>query len=477
MKLSAIWQVEGRNSGDNLHPAHRRRWGRRELLHSRREGGKTEPAEIQTAAKTTDGRARIPGSALKGVVRGGFPEKDPRVDWIFGLQEQDKAELLTVSRRVRQQAETDRAGADGHRRRLRRSAGPFSVSTRGGSLRHEIRGAGSGSGRAFADESWKDAAELILAGFERFNAETVRLGAGESNGWGLCRWTPGAVRVMEPADLRTWMQDPEPLDTVLGRARDRMLELDSTPQTTQSHGKTITLRLRFDGHPFLVNDPSKTGKKDDRKNAHAARRTLDGRLLLPAESFRGVLAHQAARIARTRKKGGDRQTVSRNGAGDLPRQGDPLTRLFGAAGWASPLEVRDFVEVSPPGTKAPSEPMVQEFLAIDRFTGGGAEERKFDAEGGWQPCLAGTLRVDLERLAKLGDIEPVLGLLALTLRDLSEGDLAFGWGSGKGYGWATVDTGGLDPVRWVERQLDGWAEKGTAVDWIRAWEAEGGNNG
>ncbi len=65
-----------------------------------------------------------------------------------------------------------------------------------------------------------------------------------------------------------------------------------------------------------------------------------------------------------------------------------------------------------PGTPFPDAPYEQEFLAIDRFTGGGAEERKFDAEGGWQPWLAGALTVDLERLRKMGGApEPALGLL------------------------------------------------------------------
>jgi hypothetical protein len=75
----------------------------------------------------------------------------------------------------------------------------------------------------------------------------------------------------------------------------------------------------------------------------------------------------------------------------------------------------------------------------------------------------------------MGKPEPALGLLALTLRDLAEGDLAFGWGSGKGYGWATVDTAGLDAAKWVESQLAGWCE-GSVKDWIRAWEAEEGNH-
>jgi hypothetical protein len=153
-----------------------------------------------------------------------------------------------------------------------------------------------------------------------------------------------------------------------------------------------------------------------------------------------------------------------------------VTRLFGAEGWGSVIEVGNFVEASRDGSPCPGEAYVQEFLALDRFTGGGAEERKFDAEGGWQPILKGTITVHLDRLKAMGEVQPALGLLALTLRDLAEGDLSFGWGTGKGYGWATVDTGGLPAVNWVEQSLAGWCE-GSVTDWVRAWEREGRTNG
>ena len=469
MKLDSIWQVEGTLT--TVAPLHVGDGGTCHAPFRRAEGQPEEQAEVQTAAKTLDGRARIPGSSLKGVVRGGFETADAD---IFGIQEKGGLvqfldaytdEALPWKQLVLGRTAIDEVtGAAQDHLLFQMQVVPEKTE-----FRVRIRG------KAFAGQRWQDAAALIDLGMRRFNDGTIRLGAGESNQWGRCKWKLDAVRVMDAAARGNWLENPAPLDVALGKLDDRKGEVISQTPVAAARGKTLHLKLRFDGHPFLVNDPRKTGTQKQRKHAHAARRTPDGKLLLPAESFRGVFAHQAARIARTRNKDGGRQQVKRTASHHLPQDTGSLTRVFGGPGWGSVIEVRDFVETGRPGKPCPADPKVQEFLAVDRFTGGGAEERKFDAEGGWEPWLEGAITVDLRRLQMIGKPEPALGLLALTLRDLAEGDLAVGWGSGKGYGWATVDTGGLDATKWVESQLAGWCEGG-AKDWIRAWEAEGGNH-
>lgn len=72
---------------------------------------------------------------------------------------------------------------------------------------------------------------------------------------------------------------------------------------------------------------------------------------------------------------------------------------------------------------------VQEFVAIDRFTGGVSGEKKFDAERPDRAVLRGRLEIEPERMCSWG-----LGLLALLARDLIEGDIDFGLGKGKGFG-------------------------------------------
>jgi CRISPR/Cas system CSM-associated protein Csm3 (group 7 of RAMP superfamily) len=104
-------------------------------------------------------------------------------------------------------------------------------------------------------------------------------------------------------------------------------------------------------------------------------------------------------------------------------------RLFGSTRRGSRLIVEDAPYHSANG-KPPTLKML-DFLAIDRFTGGGAEGLKFDALALWQPAF--TLRLHLD------NPEPwELGWLTLVLRDLAEGWLRVGFGAAKGFGQVTL---------------------------------------
>lgn len=97
--------------------------------------------------------------------------------------------------------------------------------------------------------------------------------------------------------------------------------------------------------------------------------------------------------------------------------------LFGSTVRGSRLKMMD--------AKLEGEPQwkLLDFLAIDRFTGGGLEGAKFDAMALWRP----TFNVKLF-LEEPEDWE--LGWLALVLRDMIEQRLTFGFGAAKGFGHA-----------------------------------------
>lgn len=100
-------------------------------------------------------------------------------------------------------------------------------------------------------------------------------------------------------------------------------------------------------------------------------------------------------------------------------------RLFGSQRRGSRLWVRDAAVQ----TKALSEKdwKAQDFLAIDRFTGGGLHHAKFDAAPLTNLSFAGQIV-----LHDPADWE--LGWLSLLLRDLADGRLTVGFGQAKGYG-------------------------------------------
>ncbi|MFQ5741492.1 MAG: RAMP superfamily CRISPR-associated protein [Acidobacteriota bacterium] len=244
--------------------------------------------------------------------------------------------------------------------------------------------------------------------------------------------------------------------------------------------------LQFEG-PFLINDPTRPTRSagEGEGAAHHYLESTDGAILLSSSSFRGALRSQAERIARTMAPAGARRNGGATSSRRLrppcyiddpqlackpvtrmtavpEREGEEkkeeegtrdavenlcLTcRLFGASGWRSPLEIPDFFPLEE------GEELEQELVAIDRFTGGAAPGKKFNARYRFKPCLKGRIGIDLARI-DAGHA----GLLVLGMRDLIEGDIQFGLGRGKGFGACTarITAVGLPdkwPV-WLER---GW---------------------
>lgn len=232
--------------------------------------------------------------------------------------------------------------------------------------------------------------------------------------------------------------------------------------------------------PFLTHDLTQAGRSGfDHAPvlaAYAPENVPDSGLrgvpVLPGSSLRGVLRSQAERIARTlatlnawgdAKAMSERQAdflascpacnplttepsdevascnsfirrrLSKEAREKLEREGaeDKLClacRLFGSTWNGSRLRVEDapFKE----GVKI--EHKVMDFLAIDRFTGGGRDSAKFDALALWKPQFCVRLFLD--------NPEPwELGWLALTLRDLQDGLATVGFGRAKGFGQCTLE--------------------------------------
>jgi CRISPR/Cas system CSM-associated protein Csm3 (group 7 of RAMP superfamily) len=306
----------------------------------------------------------------------------------------------------------------------------------------------------------EDMAWLLWA-LNQFNTNaggSLRLGAETGNDWGKLRWKLDSVRLLDQTGAKDWiaksLKSGESVADPENQAKDDTTRLNGLANKltggVAANTLTIKVALAFDG-PFLVKDPAK-GQKNDEPDAQP-RLTTDGKLLLPARSFRGALRSQAERIVRTL----DGADAAPDPTGDKPEilewaSGEPRWQdlslpalLFGATGWGATLEISDFIG-EPAGN---GNLTTQEFVAIDRFTGGSAVDRqagkkvqgkKFQAQFIWAPKLEGTIRFSLDRLAtdKTKQIQG-RGLLALLLRDLQEGDITFGLGASKGYGACRVE--------------------------------------
>lgn len=305
----------------------------------------------------------------------------------------------------------------------------------------------------------EDELEDLLFLLEDFNRGGPGLGAGEADGWGSVGWELTDLRRITKGEVAGWIAAAVPAagydalapipeaerQAWAGRARSR------ATSSVDSSLLRLAVTLNFQSH-FLVNDPSRTGSVDEGLPAHAPLRDTAGRPLLPAGSFRGALRGQAEKILRTLH--GSRAACYPGGGGPRPACGavyevEDVARLcaacvvFGAPGWRSPLRVSDFIEC-----EACGDPVTQEFLAIDRFTGGGAPGAKFNALAFYLPKLSGTIDLDLAALDRARAGRWALGLLTLALRDLIEGDVRLGFGAAKGYGAATAELSVAKLPRW-----------------------------
>jgi CRISPR/Cas system CSM-associated protein Csm3 (group 7 of RAMP superfamily) len=142
---------------------------------------------------------------------------------------------------------------------------------------------------------------------------------------------------------------------------------------------------------------------------------------LPLESCDSLL-RKIEKANRNLKTGGN----SSCNTGDIEDSLCLACRLFGSPRQGSRLIVEDAPYISTPQQETPEYKML-DFLAIDRFTGGGADKLKFDAVALWKPAF--NFQLYLENPAPWE-----LGWLCLVLRDLMEGWLRVGFGGAKGFG-------------------------------------------
>jgi CRISPR/Cas system CSM-associated protein Csm3 (group 7 of RAMP superfamily) len=441
-----------------------------------RKGKRGSSVEVQEVFLDASGRAYIPGSSLKGFLRNYLESRGVAHGlWrsMFGYQEATSLDdprgkglggAITVRDARLRDGELPLNIQDPYwdPRRATSVASHVVIERRTRTAKEELLFFEEyvPAGISFAvtllveggDRNGQEAEEMaaeLLAALKGLRGSSARLGASNAEGWGWLEWKLGLVRRLTEASMRTWLAKPGSL------LLNHLEAVDSAPLIGRPEARTEKPRwLTFDVDlnvrgPFLVNDPSKVKQKgeDSGRPNHSPLRTAEDAPVLPGSSLHGALRSQAERIVRTLGGGVAETTVK--GREDLGRL-DAVSCLFGAAGWRSPVRVSEFTLA--PGSPKP-ERKTQEFVAIDRFTGGGADALKFNAEGfvaggpeGF--TLRGSIALDttaLERLMK--DRKPPLTtggskpdwkdlayLFAYTIRDLCEGDVPLGFGRSKGYG-------------------------------------------
>ena len=251
-----------------------------------------------------------------------------------------------------------------------------------------------------------------------------QLGASGANGWGRIEWALKQLQTLRPSlqfqdqkvgfdfcDENTTLDDPS----------FEKLEFQQLP--------CITLGFRMKcAEAFLVNDNSRAIKEvtDSNSRSESASvlplRKVDGSAWLPTSSFRGALRSRAEFIL---------SSLDASATGD-PNQaaGDgPIERLFGATSTSARISVNRIQEVVSESTRELAPTRRQDFVAIDRFSGGAAAHAKFDSLYVDKPAF------DCQFVINTSGLQPQdLALLRRAMEDVFQGEVLIGWGRSKGYG-------------------------------------------
>lgn len=285
------------------------------------------------------------------------------------------------------------------------------------------------------------AVELLKAAFSAFNSEVhqvpPQLGSETRNGWGRIR-----CEIRSAGNL--------PSDAPISLAVQAQAETANAASRPRRRRILAHICLNFCG-PFTTMDPAKTvicheGKQnpatplpDSSPRIRSLITTTNAPAgstwprqatpVLPAASFKGAFRSHMETILRTIHPGigvspfGQLQPVTTESP-------EFVWRLLGSESHQSSLWCSDFV-----GEKC-QDLFLREMVAIDRFTGGAAESMKYSALVFQAPSMKGWLAVDLPDDNKTA--RAMLGALTLTLRDLLQGHLTFGYGETKGFGQCTA---------------------------------------
>lgn len=317
--------------------------------------------------------------------------------------------------------------------------------------------------------------QFLAAALSEWKKGRLRLGGRVARGLGsfkLKNLQYKTIPLSNDEDLMSFLRKDEPLkvakteegwlDTQLEGIKPVEFTIEDMPKTISRGWFLLKGTLQAKG-PLLTNDILSRGASGF-DHAPAFSRLNDWlNPVLPGASLRGVLRSHAERLARTlatlnakskddflsRCPACDPNVRNQDKTDKLPLENcDSLSkkhdvqpndesvditnslclacRLFGSTRLGSRLIIED-ASFKPANSQSGPKYKVLDFLAIDRFTGGGVDGAKFDALALWRPAFS--LKLFLE------NPEPwELGWLWLVIRDLTEGWLSVGFGSAKGLG-------------------------------------------
>ncbi|MDZ4720649.1 MAG: RAMP superfamily CRISPR-associated protein, partial [Roseiflexaceae bacterium] len=270
----------------------------------------------------------------------------------------------------------------------------------------------------------KQALALALHGLE---TSAITIGARKTRGFGRCEvqeWSVTTYNLRDSrADLLAWLAADHaewgfglpPNATRVGKAADKLIALPE--DTGKRHSFTITADFALES-PLLIRSEEPMSD-DDNQPDFAHIRDSSGNPIIPGTSLAGALRARATRILNTIKPTST-QTM--------------IDSLFGKDMHADPLNPTASRLVIEETQIEQAQWLVQNRVAIDRFTGGAFDTALFNEA----PLVAGGVKLTLtirdHPKLTAGQRAAERGLLLLLLKDLWTSDLSLGGTSSIGRG-------------------------------------------
>lgn len=268
-----------------------------------------------------------------------------------------------------------------------------------------------------------DLLPLVIHALHGLQTGQISLGMKKNRGLGQCSvegWDIQVIDMTKPAKIFAWLSNQ-----LNGQKTDDLYThfAITPPQLASRYPVTLTATFTFADDAMLIRSaPQDLALAPD--TVHLQTR-VDGTLqpAIPGTSWAGVLRHRALRILHTL---------------GVATANDHIDQLFGfvierpAKAVASRISIKDSII-----QHHATEPLVQNRIAIDRFTGGAFDGALFSEMPVWKTdrtCV--TLEISIKPLRESHEsLKPAeVGLLLLLLKDLWTGDLAVGGTSSIGRG-------------------------------------------
>lgn len=283
----------------------------------------------------------------------------------------------------------------------------------------------------------------------------LALGADTRRGYGCVKFSGVSVKYFGKKQLATWQEGG--FTGTWKNAAQTVKDLVPSKFAGGTKATALTLEIAFSGL-YLVNEPSRATKGEGGV-AHTPRLDEKGQPVLPARTLQGALRNQSERILRTLGV----HCCGAGGEASCDNKKDDAAQCLICELYGNTRQASRLTQPTAPKCTFGGSSHTQDFIAIDRFTGGGKDGAKFNAVSRYQPRFEVTLSV------ADGVSEAARGLILLTLRDLAEGDIPLGWGKRKGYGACTVVSSPGEPF--IERaaiEITGNREANSALAALRA---------